>query len=362
METIFNPLLPSNLIEFYQTLLSVSGVLFGLAFAAMLFILQSGFSSFKYSRRMFLDVYMHLGRQLLYSLAYITITPFMALFFKDYPTAITIIYIVYVINFSHATLDYAKEDGYIKTLTSSKFIPRHYGRVRGYFRSIKNRGALKNIFHFTPIFLLWSYPFIISIVQAGTIILTKTAVFYSCVIPLFYSIYKITKFIPEFFIYTNMELSSEKELSSDAQTEDEKTQNICEKNVLKEHLISSGYYELDEATPREFMDGTIELRLLVDGKNEAWFNSFIHINNSTPQEIKNNVLIYANSLARMLSNSKASISKFVLSFHIYINNDTHRNMFFRASRSELTRVLSDNPNNYSDIEKLENKLFDELFR
>ena len=41
-------------IEFYKTLLSVSGVLFGHAFGGMLFILQTGFTTFTFSRKIFL--------------------------------------------------------------------------------------------------------------------------------------------------------------------------------------------------------------------------------------------------------------------------------------------------------------------
>jgi len=41
IEAILNPPAPSNYAEFFKTLLSVSGVLFGLTFAGLLFILQN---------------------------------------------------------------------------------------------------------------------------------------------------------------------------------------------------------------------------------------------------------------------------------------------------------------------------------
>ena len=83
MDFILNPPTPIELDEFYKTLLSVSGVMFGIAFAAMLFVLQSGFTTFKFSRRMFLELYLHFGRQLLYSLAYLTAAPFIILYFPE---------------------------------------------------------------------------------------------------------------------------------------------------------------------------------------------------------------------------------------------------------------------------------------
>ena len=71
-EIILNPpgLTEPQYVEFYKTLLSVSGVLFGLAFGGMLFILQSGFTTFTFSRKMFLKVYLHFGRQILFALAF----------------------------------------------------------------------------------------------------------------------------------------------------------------------------------------------------------------------------------------------------------------------------------------------------
>ena len=214
MDVFFNPPIPIEPEEFYKTLLSISGVLFGIAFAAMLFVLQSGFSSFKFSRRMFLELYLHFGRQLLYSLAYLTAAPFLVLHFSSNLGAITWLYTLYFIYFLNATLDYAKEEGYILTIHSEKFVPRHYGRIRSYFRYIANRGALRNILFLVPVILFPVYPYAISIIDTGSLYLTKTAIFYSCLISLLYSLYKITKFIPEFFVYTSMEMSASSQGSS----------------------------------------------------------------------------------------------------------------------------------------------------
>lgn len=188
MDVILNPPLPIALEEFYKTLLSVSGVLFGIAFAAMLFVLQSGFSSFKFSRRMFLELYLHFGRQLLYSLAYLTAAPFLALFFSDSLAVISWLYALYFVYFLNATLDYAKEEGYILTIHSTKYVPRHYGRIRTYFRYIANRGALRNISFLLPVILFLVYPYAISIIDTDSLYLTKTAIFYSCLIPLLYTL------------------------------------------------------------------------------------------------------------------------------------------------------------------------------
>lgn len=363
MDVILNPPLPITLEEFYKTLLSVSGVLFGIAFAAMLFVLQSGFSSFKFSRRMFLELYLHFGRQLLYSLAYLTSAPFLVLFFSDSSQAISWLYALYFVYFLNATLDYAKEEGYILTILSSKYVPRHYGRIRTYFRYIKNRGLLRNILFLFPVISFLVYPYVLAIYEAGSLYLTKTAVFYSCLIPLLYSLYKITKFIPEFFIYTGIEMSSSSNELSKEQTEDEKQKNIIENRALKEYLNNHGLIELNPATPCRFIDGELSVNFLDQKDNgEAWFNINVSITNTTPEQVRGKIIEYAHALAKRLRESKVAINTFVLSFHIRIGNQSSRNMFFRMSRNDLDKMFAFGRDNPEDMADLKNVLFDELFR
>lgn len=362
LANLLNPPLPIAQEEFYKTLLSVSGVLFGIAFAAMLFVLQSGFSSFKFSRRMFLELYLHFGRQLLYSLAYLTAAPFLLLYFSDGLPVVTWLYALYSVYFLSATLDYAKEEGYILTLYSNKFVPSHYGRTRAYFRYIKNRGLLKNILFLFPVILFLLYPYFISLINTESLYFTKPAVFYSCLIPLLFTLYKITKFIPDFFAYTSMEMSVSSQ-ASEEQSAEEKQQNIIEKHVLKEYLSNHGLSELNPLFPRPFIDGNLSINFLDKNDNEeAWFNISVNISSVTPAQVRSGVLEYAHALAKRLYESKVSINSFVFSFHICIEGQTMRNMFFRMSRDELNRVFKAGRNIPEDMADLKNVLFDELFR
>lgn len=363
MDVILNPQLPIALEEFYKTLLSVSGVLFGIAFAAMLFVMQSGFSSFKFSRKMFLELYLHSGRQLLYSLAYLTAAPFLVLLFPDNLAAISWLYSLYFVYFLQATLDYAKQEGYILTIHSAKYVPRNYGKIRSYLRYVTNRGTLRNILLFFPIILSLVYPYIISTVDTGSLYLTETAIFYSCLIPLFYTLYKITKFIPEFFFYTGIEMDASTQESSENQSEEKKQQNILEKSALRQHLNNHGFSELNPVAPRKFMDGEISVNFLdKSGNDEAWFNINVNISNATPEQVRNNVLEYAHAVAKRLHESKASINIFVLSFQIKIGPQPPRSMFFRMSRIELNETFALGRGLSEDMAKLKNVLFDELFR
>lgn len=304
----------------------------------MLFVLQSGFSSFKFSRRIFLGLYLHFGRQLLYTLAYLTAAPFIVMFFPESSSAVSWLYALYFVCFfkCFARLCQGRR---VLTIQSTKFVPRCYGRVRTYFRYIKNRGALRNILFLCPVFMLLVYPYALSIYEGEPLRLTKTAIFYSCLIPLLYALYKITKFIPEFFTYTGMELSLNTQNSPEEQSEEEKKQSIVEKRALREYLNNHGVTELSPATPRQFIDGELYVSFLENKESsEAWFNLNINIKNSSPEQIRREVLEYASTLAKLLHASKVGINTFVLSFHIRIATQPSRNMFFRVSHNELDKI------------------------
>jgi len=312
---------------------------------------------------MFLELYLHFGRQLLFSLAYLTAAPFVVLYFPVQGTGSSWLYFFYFVFFIHATLDYAKQEGYINTLHSSKFVPSDYGRVRSYFRYIRNRGAIRNLLFLVPIFVLFTYPYLVSIYEDWTIRLSQTAVFYSCIIPLFYTLFKVTKFVPEFFQITEMELSSEDETHKKELSEDEKEAIKSEKAALREYLLSRGIDELDPSSPVEFLDGDLWAQFLQDGKSkEAWFNININLNNSNNFEIRKAVLNYACSFFKYLYESKVDLNVFVTSFHIKIANQNSRNIFIRTNRGELNELFRSGTGEPESISNFKTVLFDELFR
>ncbi|EJL7832887.1 hypothetical protein NM001_004312, partial [Vibrio vulnificus] len=205
MESLLEPTLPVNIQSFYAMLVSVAGVLLGIGFAAMLFILQSGFTSFKYSRRMYVLLYLYFGKQVLLSLAYLTLLPFLVLYLPGSSQVTAFVQFVFCVFFLVNTLDYAREEGYIITLNSHKFVPRQYGSIRRYFRYIGNRGALRNAVHLVPPFFVALYPYILSSKNGLTLELSEIAMFYSCLLVLCYTLFKLTMFIPEFFSFTDTE-------------------------------------------------------------------------------------------------------------------------------------------------------------
>ena len=362
IELLLNPPVPSSYPDFFSSLLTVSGILFGLTFAGLIFILQSGFGSFTYSRRMILLIYLHFGRQLLYSLAYLTFMPFIFLFFPIKLGFISGVYWVFLVLFLHATLDYAKEEGHLITLNTNRFVPRRYGRVRSYFRLIRNRGFLRNIFHLLPLLFILIYPFFLSIAEHNSLKLTSRAVFYSCILILLFCLLRITAFIPEFFRYQDMELK----LDLPKETEDNKeTQesNLRLKQALRAHMRDRQVRELDGEIPVEFLDGELSLHFLDRSANdEAFFNAFVKIKNEPPDVVREALLQYAFHLFRILNESRIELNKFVLSFHIEIAGGNSRNFFIRTTRKELDDLFESPGAEPKRILEFKNLFIDELFK
>jgi len=190
------------------------------------------------------------------------------------------------------------------------------------------------------------------------------AIFYSCLTVFVYSLYKITKFIPEFFIYTDLELASSNQApTSEEQSEEVKAKNFTEGVALKEYLIKRGVKELEYEAPYKLKDGELTVNFTPSrARSDAWFNIRVVIKRSSPDSIRQQILSYAYELAKLLHLSKSEVNEFVLSFHIDIEGDTTRNIFFRFNRSELDAVYTVGKYDPEDIAKIKNVLFDDLFK
>lgn len=363
-ETLFNPPGINDYSDYFRTLLSISGVLLGLAFTALIFVLQSGFASFKFSRRMFLELYAVFGRNLLITLSYLTLIPLGVLYLGDHNRSLSIGYYLFALIFTKSLLDYYKHRGYLYTLFSTKFVPGHYGKFRSYFRYIKNLGFFSGVFLLIYIFVFTAYPVVISFNETNAFFLTTKGYFYSTLILLTYSIIRIVNFIPEFFKLSNMELESNIQTEAEATSrEGTEIDYVKEKSVLRDYLADHGFTDLNELERSEFLDGTLYVGFLHhDNTPEAWFNIMIEVRNSSVFEIRNAVCEYTYKTLKLLYDSMVDINSFVLSFHITIEGEpSSRNIFFRSTRSELGAILA-NRNQVSAVMQIKNKLFDELFR
>jgi len=363
-EPLLNPPGINDYFDYFRTLLSISGVLLGLAFTALIFVIQSGFASFKFSRRMFLELYAVFGRNLLITLSYLTLASLGVLYLGTHNRFLSIGYYLFALIFIKSLLDYYKHRGYLHTLFSTKFVPGHYGKFRSYFRYIKNLGFFSVLFLLIYLFVFTAYPIVISFNETDTFFVTTKGYFYSTLILLTYSIIQIVNFIPEFFRLSNMELESRIQTEEQATSrEGTEIDYVKEKSVLSDYLTDHGFGELSALEPSGFLDGTLYVGFLHHTSTpEAWFNIMIEVRNSSVFEIRDAVCDYAYKTFKLLHNSMVDINSFVLSFHIRIEGEpSSRNIFFRSTRSELDAILT-NRNRISAVMEIKNKLFDELFR
>lgn len=359
---IFYPTGLENYDDYFKTVLSIAGVLFGLAFAALLFVIQSGFTSFKYSRRMFLELYVHFGNGLLLSLAYLTLMPFLALFTKSHCWMASLTYLVFAVSYSRSFLNHKSHIGYIHTLNSTRFVPKHYGKIRRYFRYITNLGLLHSVFILLVLFSLFGYPIVVSYLETGTLFISEKGIFYSTLLVLILSIVKITNFIPEFFNLSNQELESK-----DGVVGEEGDPNVdykIEKEVFEKYLVAHGIAEVNIFEKVKFLDGELWLQILKTDKPEIWCNVHISVSDVTNVQVRNEVCEYALKLIGVFSQSQVDVNSLAISFHISIEGDkkSSRNIFIRAKRSELGSIEIGSSQAVQEISKLENVLFDELFR
>jgi len=176
-----------------------------------------------------------------------------------------------------------------------------------------------------------------------------------------YCLLKITKFIPEFFKYTEIEIEAQSQPSE--LSEDQKTKNLKEKQHLKLFLLDRGIQELDPLNEINFIDGKLSINFLESNDNsEAWFNIPIDVNNATPEAIRKETFQYACNLLSLINDSLTDINSFVLSFHIRIAKSNSRNIFIRTNRNELKSIFVPGINCVDQIPKLKNVLIDELLR
>jgi hypothetical protein len=362
-ENFLNPVSLHDYSDYFKTLLSISGVLLGLTFTALLFVLQSGFTSFKFSRRMFLEQYVAFGNNLLTSLSYLTLMPLGILYLGGERILLSCFYCAFGVVFIKTFLDLYRQRGYIHTLTSNAFVPEGYGKFRAYFRYIRNLGWHHVFFIILWLSLFWVYPVAISYHEVGALLLTDKGYFYSTLLILTFAVLQITFFIPQFFMLSNLEFEHR------IPSEDEDTNGGLpgvdynkERAALRTYLLDHGISELNNEV--EFLDGTLFLNFEEERKgHEAWFHVNIEVRNSGVIEIRNAVLDYAYKVFGLLSGALVDINSFVLSFHIRAGGERFtRNMFFRVTRPELREMMSGAKPPRLAVLHLKNKIIDELYR
>ena len=364
MDKVCNFITPTVTVDygsFFSSVLSVSGVLFGLSFTALLFVIQSGFSSFKYSRRMFLELYVHFGTGLLTGLAYLTIISLLAQHAWDYRWLVNGTYIFFMWMYLQSMFRHQSHVGYIHTIHSTRFVPRNYGELRTFFRYITNLGVVPTFILLVIALFIVGYPVLGSYCDNGEFGLTKSGLYFSALIILAHSLLKVTRFIPEFFEISNQELDFQAPSSEEG---DPNINYFAEKEAYKKYLEGHEYLEIGILNKKAFLDGTVWIEILSDERSEIWTNIHINVNNITPELLCQEVCQYAYELLVRFVQSRVDVNSIVLSFHVSIEGDSQssRNLFFRSNRSEFSSIMEDQNGRLEFPGNMKNVLLNELFR
>lgn len=360
---IFNLLNQVDTAEYLQTILSLSGTLLGLGFAAFIFVLQDGFKNLKFSRVHFLTIYVSSGKKILYSLIYIVIVCILRLYFIKDDYFYIYIHIIFTILFTKTIFDYQSNIGYYITLNSKKFIPAKYGKFRSYFRKIRNAGFLRFLGLLIQLMVFCVLPVFISYEESKVFLLTDRALIISLALFLFYSIFYLGKFIPDFLKLSVIEheMSIKSETPTFEADADVKIDYTKEKELLRQYLESR-----EISLDREMKDsGFVTSKFIVyfrsDEQPEAWFNIMIDNPKGSPAEIRSSINKFTTKLFRLLRESKCDINSFAISYHIDIGIP-NRNVFFRLTRKEMNELEAKENDSVMYISLIKNKIIDDLFR
>lgn len=340
--------------KYFEDQLSLSGTILGLVVATSTFILQSGFTSFQYSRSMFLKYYVHQSKFIFLSLAYNIIFPAIVLYINCNEKFLFIAHIIFALIFSKYFLDFYSHKGYIFTIHSTNKYNRCKNSISKYFRYINNLGLLHLVLIYGTIYFIFFYPLHFN--EAWK--LNYHQVYMTTISCLLFSIIVVIRIIPQFFTFSEQEYETK--------TKNEVIDNLDvdvtkENEILKEILIKNGRKEIDGIKQNKNFE---YLRVnMPTNKREAFFVINIEVKNKTVFEIVNLLEQYSYDFFIELEDISVDVNNFVLSYFIKIKGEKKtRNYFIRASRKEIKELKIKYTEPKSFIENLSNKLVDELFR
>jgi hypothetical protein len=351
MIDIFKALTDYN--KYFESQLALSGTILGLIVATSTFILQSGFTSFQYSRSMFVKYYVFQSKFIFLSLAYNIFFSIFILYFNFNTNYLFIAHNFFALLFAKHFLDFYSHKGYILTLHSNKYNPRKSGVLR-YFRYVKNLGLISNLIIYGTIYFIFFYPLHFN----QPFRLNNHQVYMTTVSCLIFSIIVIIKIIPQFFDFSEQEYKSK--------TKNELIDNIevdltKENEILKDLLTKNGRKEFQQHIKTgEFESLFVQMP---NNKKEAFFVIDIQFSNKNVYQIIEAIENYSYDFFIELSNTHVDINNFVLSYFIKIDkNEKSRNYFVRASRNEIDELKKKLLGQKDFITQLKNKVIDELFR
>lgn len=340
--------------NYFTNQLVLSSTLLGLLIATSTFLLQSGFSSFEYSRTMFLKYYVRLTKFLFLLLAYNIIISIIFLYLECSSSIAFVFHGFFSLIFIKYFLDFYSHKGYIHTVFSTKYNPRK-NRLRKYLRYISNLGFIQILVIIILLSIVIIYP--LTLGQYG--VFTERQGFISTVISFVFCVVSLIRILPQYFNFSEQEYKQKQNNELSKEIEVDITQELL---ILKETLIKNGRKELEERIPIDNISGEIQIHLS-DKKEEAFFVINVRLKSSNVEQIVRWVEKYSYDFFKELNDTSVDINSFVLSYTLQIDGVNESKMYFiRAKRTELEESFRKNYDPTRFVMSIKNKLIDELFR
>ena len=339
--------------RYFVDQLVLSSTLLGLLIATSTFLLQSGFTSFEFSRSMFLKYYISLTKILFLLLGYNILVPLLFLYTKLSSKTALGMHFVYSLLFVKYLLDFYSHKGYILTVNSKKFNPYKNSLLK-YIRFITNLGFAQMVLIVIFIFMVVVYPLLL----APELDLTDRQAFVATIIAFTYSVVALIRIIPQYFLFTEMEYKHKENTELKKQIEVDVTKEL---EILKNVLLKYGRDELENR--KRFGDlGEIEVQL-ADRKGEAFFVISLNLHSSKIDDVVRSIENYTYEFFKDIKSTSVDINSFVLSYVVKIDGDPkQRTYFIRSKRVELESLMSRTSDPREFVSLVKNKLIDDLFR
>lgn len=340
--------------NYFANQLVLSSTLLGLLIATSTFLLQSGFSSFEFSRTMFLKYYVRLTKFLFLLLAYNIITSIIFLYLESSTQIAFWFHILFSLIFIKYFLDFYAHKGYIFTISSTKFNPRK-NKLRKYLRYISNLGFLQIMIIVFLLGIVIVYPLWLG--KFG--ILTERQGFISTVISFVFCVVSLILILPQYFNFSEQEYKQKQNNELSKEIEVDVSQELT---ILKETLIKNGRKELEKTIPTKDINGEIHVHLS-DKKDEAFFVINVWLKSSNVDQIVRWVEKYSYDFFKELNDTNVDINSFVHSYFVRIDGVNEPKMYFiRAKRTELEESFKKSYTPTEFVKTIKNKVIDDLFR
>jgi hypothetical protein len=354
--------------EFLKMVLEISGVLFGLTFATITYAHQAVTTTYEYAKDLFIDVYTEYSKLILVPLGFCFVIAMKALYLngpdaegqRPYFNRLDAVLVFgFCVIFLKVRLDYYRSRGEIHTIFSTKMVPAKYGRIRAYFRYIKNLGLFTQTRILIGFFIILGYPIFIGFKKGLGSLDVNSTIVYLLSFLIIYVLLKIITFIP---ITTEMQKLQVKNSFAKDVVNESKINRKEEFKMLANYLFTRGIKEQSIINEKQTKYGLVYLDVLADqDKAEAWINIYHTLKASDIDIDRNGVFEYILKIINLLYESKNDIETFVLSNHITFENKRKENLFLRIRRDEMPALI--NATDFAaSLKRMKNVIINEMFK